>query len=263
MTQLLQTGDPEPVGTLNLEAAGPIVLLADHAGLAIPRALGTLGLPAEELGRHIGWDIGIHGVSTRLAETLGAPYVFQRYSRLVIDCNRRPGHPQSVTVVSDTTQVPGNIDISEADRLAREREIFHPYQDAVARLLGDRRAQGVPSVVFAMHSCTDALRADGLHRPWEIGVLADRDWRVGDALIALLREETDLTVGRNEPYVASALSDYTITTHAEASGLPYAEIEIRQDLIESEAGQEDWAALCARLFPLAVERSGVLDDAER
>lgn len=258
MTALLQPGDPEPVGLLRTEAEGPIVLLGDHAGRAVPRRLGTLGLPEDELSRHIGWDIGIHGVSTRLSEALDAPYVFQRYSRLVIDCNRRPGHPQSIAPISDTTDVPANRLVTDEDRARREREVFHPYQDAVARLLAGRRARAVPTVVFAMHSCTDALRADGIHRPWEIGILADRDWRVGDALIEILRRETDFTVGRNEPYVASSLSDYTITTHAEEAGLPYAEIEIRQDLITHERGQQEWAALCARLFPLAVERSGVL-----
>ncbi|MBB3950901.1 N-formylglutamate amidohydrolase [Aureimonas jatrophae] len=259
MTSLLQPGDPEPVGRLRPDAAGSIVLLGDHAGRAVPQSLGTLGLPDAELNRHIGWDIGIHGVSTRLSEALGAPYVFQRYSRLVIDCNRRPGHPQSIAPISDTTEVPGNLVVSDEARAAREREVFHPYQDAVAELLAARRARTLPTVVFAMHSCTDALRADGVHRPWEIGILADRDWRVGDALIEILREETAFTVGRNEPYVASALSDYTITTHAEGAGLPYAEIEIRQDLIATDGGQAEWAALCARLFPRAVARSGVLD----
>ncbi|WP_102957702.1 N-formylglutamate amidohydrolase [Mangrovicella endophytica] len=258
MTTLLQPGDPIPFGLENEGGSSPFVFACDHAGLAVPRRLGDLGLPEAELSRHIGWDIGIHGVTQALAQALDAPYVYQPYSRLVIDCNRQPGHLQSIAPVSDTTPVPANADLSGADRRSRENEILEPYHATLKGLLDRRAAAGRPTIFFAMHSCTDMLRSDGFARPWEIGVLADRDWRLGDALIAVLEEETSFTVGRNQPYSVSSQTDYTVPVHAEGRGLAYAEIEIRQDLIGEPAGQREWAALLARLFPMAAERAGVL-----
>lgn len=258
MNTLLQPGDPAPFGIDNESGSSPLVFACDHAGLAIPRSLGDLGLAETELSRHIGWDIGIHGVTQALARMLDAPYVYQPYSRLVIDCNRRPGHPQSIAPVSDTTPVPANADLAAPERRARENEILQPYHAALKRLLDERADAGCPTVFFAMHSCTDRLRSDGLARPWEIGVLADRDWRLGDALISVLEQETSFTVGRNQPYSVSPETDYTVPVHAEARGLAYAEIEIRQDLIGDAAGQQEWASLLARIFPIAAARAGVL-----
>jgi predicted N-formylglutamate amidohydrolase len=107
-----------------------------------------------------------------------------------------------------------------------------------------------------MHSCTPVF--GGQARPWHIGVIAHRDWRIGEPLIELLSAETDHCVGRNKPYEVSMEMDYTIPIHAEGRGLPYVEIELRQDLISDATGQKKWATLLADLLPRVVERSGVL-----
>ena len=54
----------------------------------IPDPLGDLGLPESELTRHIAWDIGIAGVAERISGALDPHLIAQRYSQLVIDCNR-------------------------------------------------------------------------------------------------------------------------------------------------------------------------------
>lgn len=255
---LLQSGDPAPVGVENPHGASPILFVSDHAGVAIPAALGTLGLDATQLARHIAYDIGIYGVTTELARDLNAAYVFQPYSRLVIDCNRRPGMTQSIMTESDGTHIPGNHGLSEAAIAARETEILAPYHNEILATLAAREVRSLPTVLFAMHSCTPIFGGEPEPRPWDIGILADKDWRIGDPLIALLEDETDLCVGRNQPYSVSAESDYTIPLHAEGRGLPYVEIEIRQDLIGDAAGQRKWAKLLADIFPRAVAASGVL-----
>ena len=262
MPNLLQPSDPIPFGIENADAASPIVFASDHAGRAIPARLGNLGLEETELARHIGWDIGIYGVTHALARTLDAVYVFQPYSRLVIDCNRRPGNGQSIVLSSDGTVVPANQNLSEAEKQAREGEILRPYQRELGRVLEERKAAKRETVLFLMHSCTPQLRIDPKPRPWEIGILANQDWRVGDAMIELLRAETDFCVGRNEPYVVSEEEDYTLPLHAEAGGLPYVEIEIRQDLITAPEGQAEWARLLADICPRAVELAGVLGPAD-
>jgi predicted N-formylglutamate amidohydrolase len=255
---LLQDGDPPAVGTENAQGTSPILFVSDHAGCAIPKALGTLGLDEAALSRHIAYDIGIYGVTTRLARALGATYVYQSYSRLVIDCNRRPGNGQSILVESDGTRVPGNHGLSAREIAARQAEILQPYHRKIEGVLGERTARRQPTVLISMHSCAAVFGDEPGPRLWHIGVLADKDWRIGDALIWLLEQETAFCIGRNQPYSVNVESDYTIPLHGEAAGLPYVEIEIRQDLIAHEAGQQKWAELCADLLPRAVERAGVL-----
>src|SRR5260370_31645448 len=103
---LLSNQDVAPVHEENAEGRSPFLLTCDHYGRLIPRALGDLGLPEGELTRHIAWDIGIAGVAELLADALDVHLVAQRYSRLVIDCNRPPGVASSIPVISDATTVP-------------------------------------------------------------------------------------------------------------------------------------------------------------
>src|ERR1051326_7531654 len=152
--RLLRRGDPPPVRVLRPAGQSVFLLAADHAGRAIPRSLGDLGLPSPELDRHIAWDIGIAGVTERLAEALDATAVLQAYSRLVIDCNRRPDWDSSVPTISELTEIPGNIGIAAEEREARRHEIFAPYHRRIAELLNARAAAGRRTVLIAMHSFT-------------------------------------------------------------------------------------------------------------
>ncbi len=260
---LLGADDPHPVTILRAESRSPFVLVLDHAGREIPARLGDLGLPETERLRHIAWDIGVVGTGAYLADALDAVTVAQRYSRLVIDCNRRPGHPTSIAPSSDCTAVPGNEGLGEADRAARVGEIFTPYHDAIAGLLDARRSAGLETVLVALHSFTPRLRradrptavpavaAASGDRPWHAGVLHHHDPRFAVLLRDLLQQEGDLVVGDNEPYALSDLDDYTVPVHGERRGLPHVEIEIRQDLIADRAGEAQWAARLGRLLPRA------------
>jgi predicted N-formylglutamate amidohydrolase len=250
--RLLDDDEPPPVRILRPEGGSDFFLTADHAGRRIPRRLGTLGLPESELGRHIAWDIGIAGTTERLADLLDATAVLQTYSRLVIDCNREPGHQTSIPVVSELTQIPGNRDLSPAEREARRREIFVPYHRRIAALLDARRGTGRRTVLLAMHSFTPVFK--GEPRAIEIGVLYNRDRRLADIMLDLFRAEGDLTVGDNAPYAITDTSDYTAVVYGERGRLPYVEFEIRQDLIADVAGQAAWAARLARLLPIADQR---------
>ncbi|GBQ16102.1 N-formylglutamate amidohydrolase [Swaminathania salitolerans] len=241
---LLGPDDPAPYRVMQAETDSPFVLVSDHAGRAVPRRLGDLGVSADDWNRHIAWDIGIHGVGVALHRLLGADLIEQVYSRLVIDSNRAPGHPGSIPALSDRTPVTGNIALDAICRARRENEILHPYHDRIAAVLAARRR---PTALIALHSFTPCM--NGVARPWHVGILHHRDTRSAGIMLDLLRAEGDLCVGDNEPYVLTATSDYTVPYHAEKGGLPYLEIEIRQDLIENEAGQISWARRLARLLP--------------
>ncbi|WP_230975392.1 N-formylglutamate amidohydrolase [Acetobacter garciniae] len=230
------------------DTGGPFVLVSDHAGQAIPAELGDLGVCATERARHIGWDIGIDGVGRRLADALPAVLIEQVYSRLVIDCNRAPGHPTSIVRESDGTPVPGNQGLCAQDIAWREQVILHPYHDRIRRELSARASRNRPTVVVALHSFTPVMR--GKARPWHAGVLHNKDSRLAHIMLDLLRHE-GLTVGDNEPYALTDTSDYTIPVHGEQRALPYIELEIRQDLIAQPEGQAAWAERLARLLPQA------------
>ena len=246
---LLVADDPAPVTAYNAGGRSPFLLVADHAGNAMPRALGRLGVPEAECERHIAWDIGIAGLGRFLADALDAALIQQSYSRLVIDCNRPPGSAASIPEISELTPIPGNVALSEADKAARAREIFRPYHERIEAELERRRQAGRPAVLIALHSFTPVFK--GVARPWHAALLYNRDPRFAHRLLALLNEEPGLIVGDNEPYFVSDATDYTIPVHGERRGLPHALIEIRQDLIAEENGQRRWADLLARLLPQA------------
>ena len=168
---ILAPGEPHPVLTRRESGISPIVLISDHAGLRIPARLGSLGLADSALRRHIGWDIGIWAVTELLSDALDAVAIGQAYSRLVIDNNRPTDVPGSIPIISETTEIPGNTGIAEAERAARYGEIMRPYHERIAAEL-DRR-MGQPVFLISMHSFTPVYM--GISRPWHIGTLYHRD----------------------------------------------------------------------------------------
>jgi predicted N-formylglutamate amidohydrolase len=244
---LLAADEPAPVTVHNENGPSPFLIVADHAGNSIPRALGRLGVPETECERHIAWDIGIGAVCRLVADALGATLVQQNYSRLVIDCNRTPGSETSIPEISELTPVPGNMGLSEGQRAARVRGIFKPYHDRIETELDRRRQASRPVALIAMHSFTPVFK--GVARPWHAGVLYNRDPRFAQLLIALLKREDGLVIGDNEPYSVTDASDYTIPVHGERRGLHHVAIEVRQDLITGDKGQWAWGRLLGRLLP--------------
>jgi predicted N-formylglutamate amidohydrolase len=238
--------DVAPVLDHNIEGRSPFLLVCDHYGKLIPKQLGDLGVPESERIRHIGWDIGIAGVAERLAKLLDARLIAQRYSRLVIDCNRPPGAASSIPVVSEATRIPGNEAITQAEADARRRDIFEPYHRRIGEAIDARLDEHRPTVLVSLHSFTPVYA--GVARPWHIGTLYRRDNILAPLALQVLRAEADLVVGDNQPYSVSDVTDYTIPVHAETRGLANTGIEIRQDLIADQAGQQQWAERLARMF---------------
>lgn len=235
---------------LNSGAASPFVLLGDHAGRETPRALGDLGLPPAEFNRHIAWDIGVAGLGARLSQALGATFLRQRFSRLVVDCNRDPARPDAIPEVSDGALIPGNRGLSAAAREARVAEVARPYHAAIAAELDARAARGLATTLVSLHSFTP--RMNGFERPWRFGVLHAGDSPYSRAVLARLRGELgEALVGDNEPYRMDEV-DFTIPFHARDRGLDYLELEVRQDLLADAAGQAEIAAIVARLLPAAL-----------
>ena len=228
----------EPVITVAGAPASGLILLCDHASNAFPPDLGTLGLPASELERHIAYDIGAAGVTRGMAARLGAAAVFSCYSRLVIDCNRGADDPTLIMKLSDGAIVDGNRHVDATERERRIAAYYAPYHAAIDREIDRSLAAGVVPVLVSIHTFTPIWR--GVARAWHCGVLWDRDQRLSTPLIEALRAGGDLVVGDNEPYTGHLEGD-CLYQHGTRRGLAHALIEIRQDLVGDEEGEAAWA----------------------
>jgi predicted N-formylglutamate amidohydrolase len=253
MKALLEPDEPPAYRVERPQGKSPFVLTCDHAGDRVPRKLGSLGVSAADMKRHIAWDIGAAAVTLKLAAALDAVAILQTYSRLVIDCNRRPGVPTSIVRLSEATRIPGNEVVTIEEAVAREREIFRPYHDRIRTELDTRRQQRRPTLLISVHSFTPAFH--GKARPWHAGVLYNRDARLASELLRHLRAQSGLVIGDNEPYSVGDATDYTIPEHGERRGLPHVGIELRQDLIGAEDGGNEWAERLTRAL-VSITNSG-------
>ena len=244
MGMLLASDEPSAV-EVN-DGDGPFVVVCEHASSRIPAALGTLGLGPSDLRRHIAFDIGAAEVAARLAERVGGTLVTQRYSRLVIDCNRDPGLPDAITTLSEDTPIPGNVDIAAEERQSRLAEIWAPFHAALDRLIDDRLAAKRPTTLVTVHSFTPVYR--GVSRPWHVGVISTDERYLAERVLAALRRDPALVVGDNQPYSAKDNVDYTIRRHGRDRGLPHVMIEIRNDIVGDEVGQRNWAERLAAIL---------------
>ena len=236
MGALLQQGEESPFIAVNEQGRSPFVLICEHASNTMPKALGTLGLPEAELTRHIAWDIGAEKVGRLLSRLMDAPLLLQRYSRLAYDCNRPPESPDSIPEMSELTAIPGNRKLSAEDRLARAREIYRPVHDGVSAVLDRRAAGGQQSLVVSIHSFTPVYK--GKPRSVELGILHDRDATLSSKLI---KSFPNIDARLNEPYGPKDGVLHTLNLHGFTRGLQHAMIEIRNDLVSTERGQDEWA----------------------
>jgi predicted N-formylglutamate amidohydrolase len=241
-------GEEAPAILVNGGGRSPFVLICEHASNRLPRTLGTLGLPQSELTRHIAWDLGAEQVARRLSRLMDAPLVLQRYSRLAYDCNRPPDASDAMPEISETTDIPGNRNLSPAEKLARIREIYRPFHGAITDLLDRRAADGVRSMVVTIHSFTPVYK--GERRAVALGILHDQDARLSRKLITSF---PGIDARLNEPYGPTDGVLHTLTLHAAPRQLPRVMIEMRNDLIASERSQDEWAGrLSASLDQAAV-----------
>ena len=239
VASLLAPDEPAPFELIAAAGLRPLVLVCDHASNRVPRSLDGLGLNSDTLEDHIAWDVGAGAVTRLLSERLQASAVLGGYSRLVMDLNRDREDPTAFPEISDGVLVPANLGLSVAVRAERTRALFEPYHDTLRRLIQERTTTKQTPVMICLHSFT--AYQHGVLRPWHVGILWDQDPRVAVPLMAALREPGDIVVGDNQPYSGRHSADFTVDHHAETLGLAYGAMEIRQDLIEDESGQQRWA----------------------
>ncbi len=241
----------EAVAVDNRDASGQFVIVCDHASNYVPREFGGLGLGASELSRHIAWDPGALGVAREMSARLNAPLVHSKASRLLIDCNRPMDAHDLIPTISEVTQIPGNADLTEAQKQERVRRFYTPFHEMVQSVLRPRLISGMRPGFLAVHSFNPTYR--GVARPWEIGLIFDESSEWAHGMAEILRAESGYTIGMNEPYSPHDRVYHTLTRHARAHGLPAVMIEVRNDEISTEVQQIQWGELLSRVAKTAFE----------
>ena len=236
MLKLLEADEAHPAELINETGASPFVLICEHASNHLPRSLGTLGLTELDLKRHIAYDIGAASTARMLSRLLDAPLIMQRYSRLAYDCNRPPESPSAMPELSEIFEIPGNKNLNADGKLARINEIARPFHEAIESHLDLRAANGKRAIPVSIHSFTKNYK--GKDRAVELGLLFDRDPWLANQMV---KSYPDLNVQLNEPYGPKDGVMHLMNLHAAPRGLHHLMIEIRNELIETERGQQQWA----------------------
>lgn len=249
-SDILTEADGEAVAVDNPEGAGRCLFVCEHASRRMPEHAGNLGLDADALVSHIAWDPGALAVAQRLSVKLDGPLVHQRFSRLVYDCNRPPEAPAAMPEKSEIYEIPGNRDLSVAERYARTAALYVPFHDRIFALSHARAARGLQNVIVTVHSFTPVYM--GKQRDVEIGILHDDDSRLADRMLDAAKGGP-YRVARNEPYGPQDGVTHSLRLH----GLPFqylnVMIEVRNDLIRDEIGQGVVADYLAELIAKAID----------
>ena len=238
-------GDLEVVEQVNADGPGDFLIVCEHAANHVPSVLDNLGLSASLLQTHIAWDAGARGVAEALALALDAPLIAQRVSRLVYDCNRPPESAAAIPEVSEIYPIPGNSELTAAQRKGRVDEVYLPFRTAIADHLRNRCAEGRPPVLVTVHSFTPVYR--GVKRSVDIGVVCDTDCRLAEALLRRARDSGQFDARLNEPYGPADEVTHTLVEHALPLSLLNVMIEVRNDLIadgDAQAAMAAWLAEC-------------------
>ncbi|HWD12065.1 N-formylglutamate amidohydrolase [Pseudochrobactrum sp. sp1633] len=236
-------GDRAAVSVVNEQGSSPYLLICEHATNYMPEKFSRLGLSDADLAAHIAWDPGAAEVARRISKALDATLVEAGLSRLLIDCNRPLSAPDLIPTISEFTVIPGNHNLSEAERQERIALSHKPFHDKIEVVIEARKKRGQESRLITIHSYTPVYK--GVGRPWEIGIIHDADDRLGARMIAALRkngESSGINVGVNEPYSPDDLVYYTVERHARNRGDLCAMVEIRNNEIADDEGQALWAA---------------------
>lgn len=177
-----------------------IVVTCEHGGNRVPAEWVALFRGRERLlASHRGWDRGAIGMARRLSRKLDAPLFPATVTRLLVELNRSPHHPDLFS------RVTRSLPPAARDRILAKH--YRPYRDRVEKRLAAALAGGGRVLHLSIHTFTPVLR--GRRRDVDVGVLYDparpAERAFADLCVAALRREArELRVRRNAPYHGTA-----------------------------------------------------------
>ena len=219
--------------------AGAFLLVTcEHGGNRVPKKYRRLFAGWESvLASHRGYDPGALTLARELARAFDAPLVASTVTRLLVELNRSPGHPQ---LHSEVTR---GLARSEKARIAAR--YYEPYRREVEQRVAEATAARRRVIHISAHSFVPVL--NGSTRNADIGLLYDPRRPAERALCASWRQSlgvraSRLRVRRNYPYRGYADG---LTTHLRRRygrrGYVGVEIEVNQKHVL--AGERRWRML--------------------
>lgn len=202
-----------------------LVLSCEHASPQLPPGV-ELGVPADVRLSQAGWDHGALEIIARLGDAVGLPVHTGAFTRMFVDLNRPPEHPDAIPVNSYGAPVPGNAALTAGDRAARLAMFHAPYWAAVRHDVAARLVDPGAVLHFSSHTFDPSL--DPANRQFDVGVLYDPahpfEADLAEQLMFQLRS-AGLEVRANQPYtgVGPAICTRLREEHA---GRRYAGIEL-------------------------------------
>lgn len=225
--------------SVNPDGSSSVVVVCEHASHFIPDCFDGLGLSQKARKSHAAWDPGAMAVATRMARVLNAALIASNVSRLVYDCNRPPTAQDAMPESSEIHDIPGNKNLTPADRDARTETFYRPFQSALQQSMNSIENP----ILVTIHSFTPVYH--GALRSVEIGVLHDSDARLADAMLQVSEARAAYIVQRNQPYGKEDGVTHTLQEHAIKDGHLNVMLEIRNDLIETQEQQSAMADMLA------------------
>ncbi|MFN7143168.1 MAG: N-formylglutamate amidohydrolase, partial [Myxococcota bacterium] len=213
---------------LGAPTRGGVLFTCEHASNRVPQPWRLRPADRALLATHWGYDIGARQLTAELVRLSGGVGVLSRFSRLLIDPNRAPDDPTAVLHECDDGAPTFNrsFRLGRGDATTRVQRFHTPFHDALDRTLHARK----PRFLCSVHTFTPVFRSS--RRPMEAGVLFDQHDDLAEGLLRALRVE-GVRAEANEPYSGKAGLIYSANRHGTRHGVPYLEIEVRQDLVGS------------------------------
>ncbi len=213
----------------NPRSLSAVLLTCEHATNRLPFMTRTRGSLRAIMDSHWGWDIGAWELTRELARRLRAGAIGGRWSRLLIDLNRRVNDPTLVRLTAGSVPLPWNEGL-DVDEIERRVLAYHmPYHLEVDRLILRRLVRSVHPVLLAIHTFTPEF--NGRLRRFEVGILYEHHRVPAHRLGRALRQE-GLSVRYNQPYSGMEGMMYAVDRHGTHHRLPCLELEVNQKLLD-------------------------------
>ena len=224
---------------INSLSTSEIIITCEHGGAEIPAPYGSLGLSSAELNTHIARDKGAKETSELLAKKLGCYAIIGKYSRLLIDLNRRATDDELILSNSDKVEIEGNKNLSAAEKNLRLEKYYNQYYTALEKQIAHIKSLGKKPILFSVHSFTPQLK-DGPYRPWNAGILWHKPTELSKFVFEELKQEKNKSVGENVPYDLRKCNTGAVIVCGEEKGLDYGLIEVRDDEYDNLASGAEW-----------------------
>ena len=239
---------------INPLSSSELIITCEHGGAEIPAPYGALGLSDAELNTHIARDKGAKETSILLAQKLNCYAIIGKYSRLLIDLNRRPTDDELILSCSDKVEIKGNKNLSAEEKSLRLQKYYTPYYEAIEKQIAHIKQLGKTPILFSVHSFTPQLKG-GDYRPWNAGILWHKPTKLSQFVFHELQKAESKKIGENVPYDLRHCNTGAVIICGEEKGLDYSLIEVRDDEYDNlHSGSEWWSDKLAEILSRYIKK---------